>query len=189
MPRPDAEHRAGAYLGRAISRGSGSVPTVRRAYRSRGPLPSLGRNSLRQVDLRNSRGRTRTCDPPVNSRLLYQLSYSGMRVRGKYRWVPTGVQPELPQLRLQMLLIALRAHAVAELCGRVLLDVALQRAPAPIGRAEPLAIAAHGEQPFERQQLGLEAEDTLGHAQPGAQLFRSRRLGDEVVHARVHRLA
>ena len=26
----------------------------------------------------NSRGRTRTCDPPVNSRLLYQLSYSGM---------------------------------------------------------------------------------------------------------------
>src|SRR5690242_20777375 len=28
--------------------------------------------------LRNSRGRTRTCDPPVNSRLLYQLSYSGM---------------------------------------------------------------------------------------------------------------
>src|SRR6059036_3171618 len=25
----------------------------------------------------NSRGRTRTCDPPVNSRLLYQLSYSG----------------------------------------------------------------------------------------------------------------
>src|SRR3990170_3014911 len=27
----------------------------------------------------NSRGRTRTCDPPVNSRLLYQLSYSGRR--------------------------------------------------------------------------------------------------------------
>src|SRR5213596_3236441 len=27
----------------------------------------------------SSRGRTRTCDPPVNSRLLYQLSYSGMR--------------------------------------------------------------------------------------------------------------
>src|SRR6266478_5311438 len=25
----------------------------------------------------SSRGRTRTCDPPVNSRLLYQLSYSG----------------------------------------------------------------------------------------------------------------
>jgi hypothetical protein len=28
--------------------------------------------------LRNSRGGTRTPDPPVNSRLLYQLSYSGM---------------------------------------------------------------------------------------------------------------
>src|SRR5689334_3331276 len=27
--------------------------------------------------LGSSRGRTRTCDPPVNSRLLYQLSYSG----------------------------------------------------------------------------------------------------------------
>ena len=25
----------------------------------------------------NSRGRTRTCDPAVNSRLLYQLSYAG----------------------------------------------------------------------------------------------------------------
>ena len=33
---------------------------------------------MRQVDLWSSRGRTRTCDPPVNSRLLYQLSYSGM---------------------------------------------------------------------------------------------------------------
>lgn len=25
----------------------------------------------------SSRGRTRTCDPAINSRLLYQLSYSG----------------------------------------------------------------------------------------------------------------
>src|SRR2546426_2428427 len=31
----------------------------------------------RDLPGRNSRGRTRTCDPPVNSRLLYQLSYSG----------------------------------------------------------------------------------------------------------------
>src|SRR5438876_10895329 len=30
------------------------------------------------VEDQGSRGRTRTCDPPVNSRLLYQLSYSGM---------------------------------------------------------------------------------------------------------------
>ncbi len=29
----------------------------------------------------SSRGRTRTCDPPVNSRLLYQLSYSGRRAK------------------------------------------------------------------------------------------------------------
>src|SRR6266540_2800574 len=32
-----------------------------------------------------SRGRTRTCDPPVNSRLLYQLSYSG--IEHQYRWL------------------------------------------------------------------------------------------------------
>src|SRR5438094_7937908 len=31
--------------------------------------------------VRSSRGRTRTCDPPVNSRLLYQLSYSGMKAK------------------------------------------------------------------------------------------------------------
>src|SRR2546422_490741 len=31
------------------------------------------------ADLRSSRGGTRTPDPPVNSRLLYQLSYSGRR--------------------------------------------------------------------------------------------------------------
>ena len=48
------------------------------ASRSPGWVPRLGQNSLRQVDLWSSRGRTRTCDPPVNSRLLYQLSYSGM---------------------------------------------------------------------------------------------------------------
>ena len=29
----------------------------------------------------NSRGRTRTCDPTVNSRLLYQLSYAGKEHR------------------------------------------------------------------------------------------------------------
>src|SRR5258705_10418030 len=40
----------------------------------------------------SSRGRTRTCDPPVNSRLLYQLSYSGMG--GKYR--PSQPVVQLP---------------------------------------------------------------------------------------------
>src|SRR3989338_5208472 len=29
---------------------------------------------------KNSRGRTRTYDPAINSRLLYQLSYSGMNL-------------------------------------------------------------------------------------------------------------
>ncbi len=37
-------------------------------------------DGLGAVDgINDSRGRTRTCDPPVNSRLLYQLSYSGKR--------------------------------------------------------------------------------------------------------------
>ena len=34
-----------------------------------------GRRQLRSG--RSSRGRTRTCDPTINSRLLYQLSYAG----------------------------------------------------------------------------------------------------------------
>src|SRR5437899_1478853 len=40
----------------------------------------------------SSRGRTRTCDPPVNSRLLYQLSYSGM-TREKYCELAERLQP------------------------------------------------------------------------------------------------
>jgi hypothetical protein len=31
----------------------------------------------RPAVVRSSRGRTRTCDPVINSHLLYQLSYSG----------------------------------------------------------------------------------------------------------------
>ena len=39
------------------------------------PLNSLDdRDSWRRF---NSRGRTRTCDPLINSQLLYQLSYTG----------------------------------------------------------------------------------------------------------------
>src|SRR5205823_10176054 len=57
---------------------TGIILTVPRPYRSRDPLRSPDWNSLGDEDLRSSRGRTRTCDPPVNSRLLYQLSYSGM---------------------------------------------------------------------------------------------------------------
>src|SRR5258708_3901477 len=42
----------------------------------------------------SSRGRTRTCDPPVNSRLLYQLSYSGKSA--KYRCWLGGRQGSPP---------------------------------------------------------------------------------------------
>ena len=63
--------------------------------------------------LRNSRGGTRTPDPPVNSRLLYQLSYSGMSaaqislvpvqlcwLRGRVPvWADGLVTPSAPELR------------------------------------------------------------------------------------------
>ena len=42
------------------------------------------------VGLKDSRGRTRTCDPPVNSLLLYQLSYSGRHRAGRLGASLTG---------------------------------------------------------------------------------------------------
>src|SRR5207247_5571447 len=47
----------------------------------------------------SSRGRTRTCDPPVNSRLLYQLSYSGKRAKSSVspRPLPSRRGPALPR--------------------------------------------------------------------------------------------
>ncbi len=53
------------------SRVSVSPPQRAQNARQRGVNSSEGRAA-------SSRGRTRTCDPPVNSRLLYQLSYSGI---------------------------------------------------------------------------------------------------------------
>ena len=48
---------------------------VNRAVKRRGPLASLPTAPF----VFGSPGRTRTCDQPVNSRLLYQLSYRGTR--------------------------------------------------------------------------------------------------------------
>ena len=49
----------------------------------RGSLPTEDNKGLRERSRRSrdggSPGRTRTCDQPVNSRLLYQLSYRGTR--------------------------------------------------------------------------------------------------------------
>ena len=53
---------------------------------------ALARNVLA---CNSSRGRTRTCDPLINSQLLYQLSYSGKRAVG-YPSAPSrsiGFQP------------------------------------------------------------------------------------------------
>ena len=45
---------------------------------ARKPLPVRGSRFVL-----SSGGRTRTCDPTVNSRLLYQLSYAGMKLLEK----------------------------------------------------------------------------------------------------------
>ena len=54
--------------------------------------PSLEASTTLQLS-GSSRGRTRTCDPLINSQLLYQLSYSGRAKRIK----PPTYRGKLPQ--------------------------------------------------------------------------------------------
>ena len=78
---------------------------IPRKYRKNN-VPSAQWRTLVDVDglwgkvSRGSPGRTRTCDPPVNSRLLYQLSYRGsgqsaeggpitLRLAGAQAYVPS----------------------------------------------------------------------------------------------------
>src|SRR6266849_5621998 len=78
MSRSDAEHPSRGALEGPSYFGLGQFQPSPDRTVAGGPSQNLGWNSLGERDLRSSRGRTRTCDPPVNSRLLYQLSYSGM---------------------------------------------------------------------------------------------------------------
>src|SRR5439155_17664994 len=74
--RPYRRHNTGRWPGssRAGRRRCGSARGDPTDPGAPGLLQYL---SSRDLQGRSSRGRTRTCDPPVNSRLLYQLSYSG----------------------------------------------------------------------------------------------------------------
>src|SRR5437762_13897865 len=92
-------------------------------------------------ELRNSRGRTRTCDPPVNSRLLYQLSYSGRRgqISCEQPWSSTG-SPTHRQVR--------QHHAHQD-----------QRPATPLHHGEPLP----EDEPRRRgRKQRLETEDQRG---------------------------
>lgn len=57
-----------------------SPPTdsMTRQYGAIARKPPHHASGARVSAYRSSRGRTRTCDPTVNSRLLYQLSYAGI---------------------------------------------------------------------------------------------------------------
>src|SRR2546426_5275409 len=75
---------------------------------------------------------------------------------------------------------------MAEQLLEVLLDVLLQRLPLFFVVPNSLAVGADGEQHLELLDLFAQAEDALRDLEPGAQLVRVHRLGDEVVRPRLH---
>src|SRR5690606_1783689 len=78
---PDRSARRGVPEdGRGSSGGRDDHRSPAGAQKSVPEIATASRTRRSDNDLRlwlNSRGRTRTCDPTVNSRLLYQLSYAG----------------------------------------------------------------------------------------------------------------
>src|SRR2546426_924720 len=83
------------------------------------------------------------------------------------------------ELRLDVLDVAVGADAVAEQLLEVLLDVLLQRLPLFLVVPNSFAVRADGEQHLELLDLLTQAEDALRDLEPGAQLVRVHRLGDE----------
>src|SRR5437762_3820405 len=90
------------------------------------------------------------------------------------------------ELRLDVLDVAVGTDAVAEQLLEVLLDVLLQRLPLFLVVPNSFAVRADGEQDLELLDLLAQAEDSLRDLEPGAQLVRVHRLGDEVVRPRLH---
>src|SRR5438876_10519299 len=90
------------------------------------------------------------------------------------------------ELRLDVLDVAVGTDAVAEQLLEVLLDVLLQRLPLFLVVPNSFAVRADGEQHLELLDLLAQAEDSLRDLEPGAQLVRVHRLGDEVVRPRLH---
>src|SRR2546430_10533737 len=74
----------------------------------------------------------------------------------------------------------------SELGREVLLDVVLERLPHVVIVADALAVGADGEEPLELPQLRTQPQDALSDREPGAQLVRVDRLGDEVIRPGLH---
>src|SRR5688572_10841098 len=92
----------------------------------------------------------------------------------------------LLNLRANMFFVALRAVAVTELRFGSRFDIALDRLPLRRCIANPLAVGAYRQQPFELLHVGAQSEDPLRGFEPRAQLVDVDRFRDEVVGARVH---
>src|SRR5207247_10180508 len=76
--------------------------------------------------------------------------------------------------------------AVADQLREVLLYVPAQRLPLFLVVPNSCAVRADGAQDLELLDLLAQAEDSLRDLEPGAQLVRVHRLGDEVVRPRLH---
>src|SRR3989449_209052 len=101
-------------------------------------------------------------------------------------WRVLSRRRALIELRLDVLDVAVGTDAVAEQLLEVLLDVLLQRLPLFLVVPNSFAVRANGEQHLELLDLLAQAEDSLRDLEPGAQLVRVHRLGDEIVRPRLH---
>src|SRR5256712_110756 len=99
-------------------------------------------------------------------------------------WRVLSRRRALIELRLDVLDVAVGTDAVAEQLLEVLLDVLLQRLPLFFVVPNSFAVRADGEQHLELLDLLAQAEDSLRDLEPGAQLVRVHRLGDEIVRPR-----
>src|SRR5207245_2843617 len=126
---------------------------------------------------------SRSVPPRAQALLQHSITtYAGPRERGVRalrRHAPSRCRPQPLELGLHVLLVAVRADAVAEVGGGALLDVALDRLPL-LGRiADPLAVGANREQSFELLHMPPETEDAVGHLEARVQLVDIHGLGDE----------
>src|SRR5881296_1504055 len=87
---------------------------------------------------------------------------------------------------LDVLDVAVGADTVAEQLLEMLLDVLLEGLPFLMVVANPFAVRTDGKQHLELLDFLAEAEDALRDLEPGAQLVRVHRLGDEIVRPRLH---
>jgi hypothetical protein len=90
-PAPAREVRKGQGDGarsRVMAQGGFEMNGLPNRWRCR--ESSLGTGLSQVAESESSGGRTRTCDPTVNSRLLYQLSYAGKSPQREEKTYPGG---------------------------------------------------------------------------------------------------